>query len=84
MSAPVPADDHARLYRIRVPGDPRSTAVTVRLTEDAAWIAVGSRHRRLPLSIPEAWALFRALAEALDSAGDPPGFIATPITPTDR
>lgn len=82
MSA-VPADD-PRLFRIRVPGDTASTAVTVRMTDDSAWIAVGSRHRRMPLTLPEAWALFRALAEALDTAGDPPGFIATPVRKSNR
>lgn len=85
MTGPV-SEPHtaARLYRIRVPGDEHSTAVTVRLTADSAWVAVGSRHRRMPLPIPEAWALFRALAEALDSAGDPPEFIHTAITPTSK
>ncbi|GAA4199682.1 hypothetical protein GCM10022220_02830 [Actinocatenispora rupis] len=77
MSA-LPAEGDPRLFRIRVPGDP-STAVTVRMTDDSAWIAVGSRHRRMPLTVPEAWALFRALSEALDTAGDPPRFIAQPV-----
>lgn len=83
MTAPLPTDDGdqaARLFRIRVPGSVRSTAVTVRLAGESAWIAVGNRHRRLPLTMPEAWALFRALAEALDTAGDPPAFIHTPVT----
>jgi hypothetical protein len=84
MAHPASADEPARLYRIRVPGDEHSTAVTVRLTDDSAWVAVGSGRRRLPLSVPEAWALFRALAEALDSAGDPPEFIRTPIKPTSK
>jgi len=78
MAVPAGNDD-ARLFRIRVPGSERSTAVTVRLTDETAWIAVGSRHRRLPLTVPEAWALFKALADALDTAGEPPGFLATPV-----
>jgi hypothetical protein len=51
---------------------------------DRMWVAVGSRYRRLPLSVPEAWALFRLLAEALDTAGEPPEFIRTAITPTEK
>ncbi|BCJ29599.1 hypothetical protein [Actinocatenispora sera] len=79
MSA-VPADnDGARLFRIRVPGSDKSTAVTVRMTDESAWIAIGARHRRLPLTVPEAWALFKALADALDTAGDPPAFLSRPV-----
>ena len=84
MAQTASADPSARLYRIRVPGDEHSTAVTVRLTDESAWVSVGSGRRRMPLSVPEAWALFRALAEALDSAGDPPEFIRTPIKPTSK
>jgi hypothetical protein len=79
----------ARLWRIRVPGALLSgTAVTVRLdaseTDVRMWVAVGAGRRRLPLSVPEAWAVFKLLGEALDFAGDPPEFVRTPVTPTSR
>jgi hypothetical protein len=81
-----------RLWRLRLPAndDGHQVAVSVRVDHDRetgrdrVWVAVGSRYRRLPLSLDEAWALFRLLAEALDSAGDPPEFIRTPITPTEK
>ncbi|GAA4200631.1 hypothetical protein [Actinocatenispora rupis] len=79
----------ARLWRIRVPGALLSgTAVTVRLdaseTDARIWVAVGAGHRRLPLSIGEAWAVFKLLGEALDITGDPPAFVRTPVQPTSR
>jgi hypothetical protein len=82
----------ARLWRLRLPADEsgREVALSVRMDQDResgaprVWVAVGSRYRRLPLTVPEAWALFRLLAEALDSAGEPPEFIRTAITPTEK
>lgn len=79
----------ARLWRIRVPGTLLSgTAVTVRLdaseTDARMWVAVGNGHRRLPLSVPEAWAVFKLLGEALDITGDPPDFVRAPVTPSSR
>jgi hypothetical protein len=79
----------ARLWRIRVPGALLSgTAVTVRLdasdTDVRMWVAVGAGHRRLALSVSEAWAVFKLLGEALDITGDPPDFVRSPVTPTSR
>jgi hypothetical protein len=79
----------ARLWRLRAPGDrPAGTAVSVRLdaTEDEVrvWVAVGNRHRRLPLSLDEAWAVFKLLAEALEFAGEPPEFVRVPIRPATK
>jgi hypothetical protein len=82
----------ARLWRLRLPANEsgHEVALSVRMDQDRetgaprVWVAVGSRYRRLPLTVPEAWALFRLLAEALDTAGEPPEFIRTPITPTSR
>jgi hypothetical protein len=82
----------ARLWRMRLPADDEGhqVALTVRMDSDPqtgrdrVWVAVGSRYRRLPLTVPEAWALFRLLAEAMDTAGEPPEFIRTAITPTDK
>jgi hypothetical protein len=89
---PASTPTGARLWRMRLPAndDGHEIALTVRMDNDPAtgrervWVAVGSRYRRLPLSVPEAWALFRLLAEALDSAGEPPEFIRTDITSTSR
>lgn len=82
----------ARLWRMRLPanGSGHEVALSVRMDSDRetgeprVWVAVGSRYRRLPLTVPEAWALFRLLAEALDTAGDPPEFIRTAIIPTEK
>jgi hypothetical protein len=82
----------ARLWRMRLPANDsgHEVALSVRMDADPAsgaprvWVAVGSRYRRLPLTVPEAWALFRLLAEALDTAGEPPEFIRTAITPTEK
>jgi hypothetical protein len=82
----------ARLWRMRLPADDEGhqVALTVRMDSDPrtgrdrVWVAVGSRYRRLPLTVPEAWALFRLLAEAMDTAGEPPEFIRTAITATDK
>ncbi|GAA4216999.1 hypothetical protein GCM10022220_48610 [Actinocatenispora rupis] len=79
----------ARLWRIRVPGTLLTgTAVTVRLDaseiDARMWVAVGAGHRRLPLSIGEAWAVFKLLGEALDVTGDPPAFVRSPVTPTSK
>ncbi len=82
----------ARLWRMRLPANEsgQQVALSVRMDADPqtgeprVWVAVGSRYRRLPLTVPEAWALFRLLAEALDTAGEPPEFIRTAITPTEK
>jgi hypothetical protein len=76
---PVPATDqgHQVAVTLRTDRDPNTGAGRV-------WVAVGSRYRRLPLTVPEAWALFRLLAEALDTAGEPPEFIRAVITPTEK
>lgn len=82
----------ARLWRLPVPENEQGQRVTVSLRMDCdpqtgtprVWVAVGSRYRRLPLTVPEAWALFRLLAEALDTAGEPPEFIRAAITPTEK
>jgi hypothetical protein len=82
----------ARLWRMRLPANEsgHEVALSVRTDSDPqtgeprVWVAVGSRYRRLPLTVPEAWALFRLLAEALDTAGEPPAFIRTAITPTEK
>lgn len=82
----------ARLWRLRLPAGEsgQQVGLSVRMDHDPVsgtprvWVAVGSRYRRLPLTVPEAWALFRLLAEALDSAGEPPEFIRTPIISTEK
>jgi hypothetical protein len=82
----------ARLWRLHLPAndDGHQVALTVRIDQDRqtgrdrVWVAVGSRYRRLPLTVPEAWALFRLLAEALDTAGEPPEFIRAEITATKK
>lgn len=79
----------ARLWRLRAPGPVESgTAVTVRLdasdTDVRVWVSVGNRHRRLPLSLDEAWAAFKLLGAALDYTGDPPAFVRVPVAPTKK
>jgi hypothetical protein len=82
----------ARLWRLRLPAndDGHQVAASVRMDLDRetgaprVWVSVGSRYRRLPLTVDEAWALFRLLAEALDTAGEPPEFIRAAITPTEK
>ncbi|BCJ37932.1 hypothetical protein Athai_54350 [Actinocatenispora thailandica] len=79
----------ARLWRLRVPDvRTKGTAVTVRLdaneTDARIWLAVGSGHRRMPLTLPEAWAVLKLLAEAVDFTGDPPPFVARTVTPTTK
>jgi hypothetical protein len=91
VSAPDEQQERAaRLWRLRAPSGDRlaGTAVSVRLdateTEVRVWVAVGNRHRRLPLSLDEAWAVFKLLGEALEFAGEPPEFVKVPIRPVKK
>lgn len=80
----------ARVWRLRAPNPDRraGTAVSIRLdatdTDVRVWVAVGNRHRRLPLSLDEAWTVCKLLAEALDFTGEPPAFVRVPIRPAKK
>jgi hypothetical protein len=84
----VSADDtpQRRYFRLRAPDVARtSVAVTVRVTPGAdLYLAVGAGSRRMYLTPPEAWALWRCLSEAVNSLGEPPDWIRVHIPPSNR
>lgn len=76
-----------RFYRLRAPNaDGTTAAVSVRIDADRGdlYLAVGGGRRRMYLTEPEAWALWRCLSEAVASLGEPPEHIRTFLNPTSR